>query len=565
MNRRLILRLAALAPVLLALALAALALLAVPADAHTALRSSTPADGEVVAGTPARVSLTFTEPVRPVPGGVRVLGPEGRDVSGDLSAEGSEVTVTVLPPAASDAGQGTYTVSWRVVSADSHPVAGAFTFAVGHPSATPAGGGDGIAPDHSGDVQAVPVLRTTARFLAYAGFAMLAGVAAFCAYAYRKGPELRWVRRVMATGWAALVAGTLGALLLYTPYTNGTGLASAFRPASLREAMLDAAGRALVVQAAIAVVSPLLLRRAWAALPVSHGRQRLVFGACAAVAACALAATWPLSGHAVAGPRPLVTTLAGTAHVCAMALWVGGLTALALTVRARPDDPAAVTAAARFSWVAAGSVGVLALTGLHQARLRVETPEALTTTRYGVTLLVKLALVAGVLAVAFFSRRALRRRRTAAVPVRLGRLVAVETAGTLAVIMVTAPLVSMQPAGTAFAAKPVTLTAAFDTGGAAGSGTLVIRMPNRARGLTSSTVGVRDGSGRPKDVAALDVTWTQPDRRIGPIGAQVDRLATGRYSARTPPLTAPGRWLISVTVRTGEIDQTEVRLAQTLR
>jgi copper transport protein len=563
MNRPLLLRPVALAPALVALALTALAFLAAPADAHTMLRSSTPADGEVVSGAPARVSLTFTEPVRPVPGGIRVLSPAGQDVGGDVSEEGSTVTVTVRPPSASDAGQGTYTVSWRVVSADSHPVAGAFTFAVGHPSAAQAGGGDsGGAAD---EVRTVAVLRTVAHFLGYAGFAMLAGVAAFCAYGFRKGPEVRGVRWVMAAGWAALVTGTLGALLLYTPYVNGTGLASAFRPASLRAAVLDPAGRAIAVQAAIAVLSPLLLHRAWARLPVSNNRQRLVFGACAAVAAAALAATWPLSGHAVAGPHPLLTTLAGTAHVWAMGLWVGGLTALAVIVRGRADDPAAVTAAARFSWVAAGCVGVLALSGLHQARLRVETPEALTTTGYGRTLLVKLALVAGVLAVAFFSRRVLLRRRTAAVPVRLGRLVAVETAGTLAVIMVTAPLVSMQPAGTAYAAKPVTLTTAFDTGGPAGSGTLVIRMPNRARGLTGSTVGVRDGSGKPMDVAALDITWTQPDRRIGPIGAKVDRLAAGRYSARTPPLTAAGRWLISVTVRTGEIDQTEVRLTQTLR
>ncbi|NKZ02922.1 copper resistance CopC/CopD family protein [Actinomadura latina] len=567
MNHRLTLRLVTLALALIVPALIAPVFLAGPADAHTMLRSSSPADGEVVTGTPARVILTFTEPVRPVTGGIRVLGPAGQDVGGAVSAEGSGVTVAVRPPADADAVQGTYTVSWRVVSADSHPVAGAFTFAVGHPSAAQAGGvrGDGSAADLPDGARTVPVLRSVARFLGYAGFAMLAGAAAFCAYAFSGGPELRGLRRVMAAGWAALVAGALGALLLHAPYINGTSLASAFRPASLRETVLDPAGRALVVQAAIAVVSPLLLYRAWAGLPGSRAKERLVFGVCAAVAACALAVTWPLSGHAVAGPRPLLTTVAGTAHVCAMGLWVGGLAALAVTVRARAGDPAAGTAAARFSWVAAGSVAVLALTGLHQARLRVETPEALTTTGYGVTLLVKLALVAGVVAVAFFSRRVLQRRKSAAVPVRLGRLVAVETAGTLAVIMVTAPLVSMQPAGTAFAAKPVTLTAGFDTGGAEGSGTLAIRMPNRARGLTDSVVRVRDGSGRPKDVAELTIAWSQPDRRIGPIDARVDRLAAGRYSARTPPLTAAGRWLISVTVRTGEIDQAKVRLAHTLR
>lgn len=120
------------------LLLAALTLLlgpAAPASAHAVLVSSSPAAGTVLPNAPAEVVLTFSESVRKVPGKIRVLGPDGSRVDrGEPRFSGPTVTISVDKAAT----RGTFLVSYRVISADSHPVANGFTYSVGAPSTPPA-------------------------------------------------------------------------------------------------------------------------------------------------------------------------------------------------------------------------------------------------------------------------------------------------------------------------------------------------------------------------------------------------------------------------------------------
>lgn len=125
------------AAVLLAAAL--LTLPAAPASAHNELRSTDPADGATVARTPATVVLTFDEPALALGTQVLVTGPAGPAAVGAPQL----VNATVRQPIVGGAPAGTYTVDWRVTSADGHPVTGHFTFtsrAAGAPGrdATPA-------------------------------------------------------------------------------------------------------------------------------------------------------------------------------------------------------------------------------------------------------------------------------------------------------------------------------------------------------------------------------------------------------------------------------------------
>jgi copper transport protein len=285
------------------------------------------------------------------------------------------------------------------------------------------------------------------------------------------------------------------------------------------------------------------------------GSSRFVFGAIAAALMAAIAATWSVGGHAATSTQPAGTVPADVAHLCAMALWLGGLAAVAITLRTDRTGPHLVAGLDRFSAMAATAVALLAGTGLYQAWLRVRTPAALFATPYGITLTVKVALVWLVLSVAFFSRRTLRRRGTGV----LARLVAIETAGAVTVVAVTALLVEMEPAAKALAAEPVTLTGRYD------SGSLRLRQPSQARGLSSVTIAVRDAAGRPRDVPEVDVRWSLPRRGIGPIEAHVRHDGPGRYTAVTAPITATGRWRIAITIRTSDIDEATVQLSQTIR
>lgn len=120
-----------------------------PANAHTDPVGAAPAPNSEVADAPTEVVVTFTEPVSiPGPDALTVSGPSGRVDAGDavVRGSGSEVAVGVgsLDPA-------TYTVAWRIASADGHPVAGSYVFTV----SAPPGSADTVAPPSSDAAQAV--------------------------------------------------------------------------------------------------------------------------------------------------------------------------------------------------------------------------------------------------------------------------------------------------------------------------------------------------------------------------------------------------------------------------
>ncbi|WP_412168612.1 copper resistance CopC family protein [Curtobacterium flaccumfaciens pv. flaccumfaciens] len=108
-----------------------------PASAHSALTSSTPADGAVVTEPLESVDLTFSEaPLAGLDAGLRiqVTDASGADVArGDVTVSGTTMRRAV------DLDQGRYTVLWRYVSPDGHPIEGtlAFEYRAAAPVSTP--------------------------------------------------------------------------------------------------------------------------------------------------------------------------------------------------------------------------------------------------------------------------------------------------------------------------------------------------------------------------------------------------------------------------------------------
>jgi methionine-rich copper-binding protein CopC len=119
---------------ILALALVGFgAVLAPVAQAHSELVSSDPADGATLDAPPASVSFTFNEDL--LPDFVRLIATDPAGVTGDLAVTAVEgPTVTADWPAG--AGVGQWTVSYRVVSQDGHPIEGGITFSYAAPAPT---------------------------------------------------------------------------------------------------------------------------------------------------------------------------------------------------------------------------------------------------------------------------------------------------------------------------------------------------------------------------------------------------------------------------------------------
>lgn len=104
-----------------------------PAAAHDELVSTNPTDGATLTEAPASLELTYSGDIMDVDGAnqVRVTNAAGESVTdGAPDIDGKVVTQDLATAAADD----TYTVTWRVVSSDGHPIQGTFTYTVGQGS-----------------------------------------------------------------------------------------------------------------------------------------------------------------------------------------------------------------------------------------------------------------------------------------------------------------------------------------------------------------------------------------------------------------------------------------------
>lgn len=575
---------------------------AVPASAHAALRGSDPADGGVLKSAPRRVTLTFTESVGLLTDSFRVYDPENHRLrTGEADhAPGRSDTARVPLPAR--LATGTYTVTWRVVSADSHPVSGALTFSVGKRTAAPAV----PLPDRA-ENRATTSLYDIARYLAYLSVALLLGTVAFVAYC--RPPGRARLRRPALAAWGVLLASTAALFLLRAPYEEGTSPTGAFalsaltRTATTRPGGLLLARLALLLLAAACV--PVLRPGAWRRVP----RRALLTAA--AVFSVALSLTWAAAEHASAGPQVPVAVASAALHLLAMAAWMGGLAALLLTLRRDPAaEPAPagtpeplVRTVARFSRLAFTSVTVLAVTGVYQSWRGLGSLDALTGTTYGHVLLAKLAAVALLLAAASRSRRWTARlvspspaARPARVPEpatgpplppeprpepapaapdphHLRRPVLAELATGVLVLVLTTLLTSTLPGRAAAEAArseaaPAGIPAAsvttipFDVGTPGGHGKVQITLDPGRAGTNSVQAVVYGPDGGLASVPELRLSMTLAAQRVGPLDAKVTDRG-GYWAADSFALPIPGTWTMRVTVRVSDVDQ--VTVSKTVR
>ncbi|MFD9516384.1 copper resistance CopC/CopD family protein [Streptomyces sp. NPDC059979] len=402
----------------LAALLATLFTAASPAAAHAALTASDPTDGAVVATAPAQVTLSFSEQVAMGDDSIRVLDPQGKRVdTGELRDMCSGNTIRYGTALHAGLPHGTYTVAWQAVSADSHPISGAFTFSIGAPSAT-----DVTLPAAQAGGGPVGIAYGIARYAAYAGFAVLVGGAAFILLCWRRGAAERPLQKLVVRAWVTLTAATLVMLVLRAPYTGSGNFADAFDLDGLRAVLETKTGaslvsRLLLLGAAalfVAVLFGVYARRVQGSgtEEAAAGTEEdakdtsdLTFGLAmgGAVVSGGIAATWALSEHASTGIQPGIAMPVDILHLMAVATWLGGLAALLVALHQVPGIERA--AVRRFSRVAFVSVLVLAATGVYQSWRQVGSWSALTGTDYGQLLLLKVGLVAVLLAVAFVSRR----------------------------------------------------------------------------------------------------------------------------------------------------------------
>ena len=540
-------------------------LAAAPASAHATVVGADPADGTRLQSAPSTVTVSFDESVGLGSiGYLHVTDQTGKRVDAGAAyhpgGDGTKIEDKLTPGLA----DGTYTESYRVVSADSHPVAGVIRFVVGKGALTAA------TVSSSTVNHGLSVVFDVVRWLSWAGLALLGG-AWMLLTVWPQGRDDRRARGIVWSGWGAAVLGAVLELLVQGPYAAGNGLSALLRPALLDATLHSDYGQFHCARLLLLGVLGVLL-----GLALQPGRERARHEDAVWPLAVGIAFTFSATGHAETTNPSWLSLALDTAHLTAMATWVGGLAIVvaALLPRRDPDELAATLPT--FSRAAFTAVVVLAVTGTYAALRGVGSWRALFGTEYGLLVIAKVVLFGGLLAVGNLSRQLVQRRarrplvayamtddvldddpvhltesvvheRTDDVDTeRLRRSVLVEIALAGIVLAATAVLVG-QPRGaealSAQAREPIHAMAPLDSGRTAS-----VTVDPGQHGNVSVEVALSAGP-RPQSVTA---TATQPDRQIGPIPVQLIADGTDLYTASDVSLPVPGTWVIALVVTTSK-------------
>jgi copper transport protein len=575
-----------------------------PASAHATVESTSPADGDRLQTAPNQVTIHFDEDVSLGAGYARVIIAPGGKRADTGAARQANGTVTI--PLRSGLPEASYVVTWRVVSADSHPVSGAISFVVGNGELVPP---TSAATTTTAD-PVISVALPVARWLGYLGLALGVGVPVFLLLCWPGGWSAPLLRRLSSGGLVSVAVSAVLLVLLQGPYAAGAGVGSLLDPKLLSTTTGSTFGATLLLRPVLALVTALVLLPRWrsGAAPGPAGASAV------AVPAAALVLTVAGVGHPVAGSLPALEVAVATVHVAGMVVWLGGLAAVCTALlRAGASATEVLAVLARWSRLAFGVVCAILVTGVLQAVREVGSTAALVHTDYGRLLVAKVAVVLLVLAVALLSRdwvrqqlgrgtggrrrRPSRRRvlaqafaatggRPAAAgstrasapvsapgpppddepaddeladefaadlpPVRLlRRWVLGELVGATVVLVLSAVLVGLPPAQSAVA-QPVDVTLPLQSArGADGYGSVQVLLEPARPGANSAHLYLYDAQGRPRQPQQTTVTLSERQQQIGPLALTLALAGAGHYTA-DPQIPTAGTWTLTVTVRLDE-------------
>jgi copper transport protein len=439
-----------------------------PALAHAAFVGSTPAVNSHIKESSGLVTLRFSEPIQILNrGDVTIV--DARDVrvdSGTPQAIGDRVLIPLKGPLVPSS----YTVRYRVISADSHAEASAYVFGVGNAKlGEPILAGSGGLSDTSPAAVAARVAELVALglLLGLIGFRILVWGPAVAAAA---GVDADDRDRALAHGqrlfwrsfWGlAVLAGVAETLVLAakSAVVFHTGLlAAAIHPTTtLRLVAVSRFGDYLGWRSAALCALVAVAFVTW----TSEGAGRASAGRRGPHALMALLGVTALvllasQGHASQAPFAPLQITADAAHLAGAAIWVGGLPCLIAVLlgvpRLLPEGGRALASAtlSRFSRIALWSVAVIAVTGLARMLGELASPVQLVTTGYGRDLMLKASLLAPILMIARRNRQLVATLAggltpTAAKLRTVARSVQMELAIAMGIVIVAALLVAQIP------------------------------------------------------------------------------------------------------------------------
>lgn len=507
-----------------------LCITALPASAHAEVLSTSPNNGEELASSPERVSIQFSEAVDTTELSIQVFNSAGKRIvpTGSVRNHGNDISLSLphLQP-------GAYAVTWNVISDDTHPVNGAFSFSVRSLSSIntlPSKSIQKILSESSAQKAPSPGVNVC-RFFVFISLAVLISFIFMRTFLVDKMSGSS-VRIFYGTLVLSIVVSCVS-LVFYSANVGNYSITSAMSYSVLRNEAFSRYGIAALLRVLLCGATFLV----W--------KLRQKFSRVLGVALCVgLASTIAFAGHASAGTYVWLALGMDIVHVFAGTLWLGGLILLPFLIT---NDNASLVK--RFSPIALSCVIAIAITGAFSWWRQIGSIDASLSTWFGHLVSVKTALFLLTVCVAIFSRRFVQRIHDHAEnKKKLLWCVYGETVLLTLIFVATSILVSAIP-GRAALASPVSRHQAVATGyinitidpAKVGTTDIHIYMLNK----NGTPFQVSDtGASLTKDV--LRVTLENKARHSKPIPVTMKFQGLNHFVSVGASLPYAGQWSIKI-------------------
>ena len=502
------------------------------AFAHASLVQSAPADGGVLSEAPQLFILTFSEPVSPIV--IRLVEADG--TGSDLSqvrAE-DETVVIIAPPL----GAGTHALSWRVVSADGHPVGGSIVFSIGDATTSAI-----LVRTHAPRI--LMALIWGARLLLYFGVFFGIGGRFFAAWIAPERPLPPIVRRVVLI---CLVAGLGSAMVSIGSQgldARGVDFAQLLDWSVWRAGLSSSYATTLAV-----IVSALAL-----ALASNRFTSLMVRRESTAIAIFGVGAAFVLSGHASTAPPQALTQPAIFVHGVCITFWVGSLVPLAALVRS--GGPPATAALVRFSRAIPVPLALLVASGVLLAIVQLGQVSALWRSAYGLVFDAKITAVIILFGFAAWNRFRLTPSAESGEAIgrrAMVRSIAAETV-LVAAILGLVTTWRFTPPPRASAASVASIHVHFH--GAKAMAAVSIT-PGRA-GLVEVSIAVVNLEFSPLNAEGVTLTLSSPASGIEPISREARHVGGATWRVDTLTVPASGKWIGKIVILVSDFEEITLR------
>ncbi len=540
------------------------------ARGHAVLMDTDPKSEAALDGSPSRITVTFNENIGPI--FLRVLDTTGKEVGspGTPEVDGYSMFIDL----ADELTDGTYAVTYRVVSADTHPVGGAFTFSVGDVAPAQA-----ILTFTESEVNNWWIPVALNRTLQFAALLLATGLALF-------GLLVQAPAKVLTTArFIGIVSGGVAAATFIAAVGLGGAEMLGGDPLILRDLNVWATGLDTTLEPSLWLGLTGLFLLILGLKMGFEGSKRYLTVLGVLVSTSSLLVT----GHAAtANPRWFMTPIVGL-HLLCVAFWFGSLIPLIQSIRSSgPVEGAKVLN--DFSFWAIISVALILLSGIGISIIQVESIPALFATDYGNRLLIKIGFFVALLGLAGANKLwltpALADGAPAAV-VRLRRTISFELLIILGVFgMATSLSLTTPPRALADQAMTAMTT---QTGGGANQGRMAsaidqlldesvartgegifqgfetiiekngyevtVRLSPGRPGPNSLEIEMRDENGEPFEAMEMTTYWALPSAGLEALEVEMASSGLATFLTEVGELIIPGTWELRVDALISDFDK----------